>query len=114
MRMLIVDVQYFGSINYYKKVITSSYVLFEQYERHQKTGFLNRCTIAGANGPITLSVPLEGGRDQKTEVRDIRICNEEDWQKRHWKSIVSTYNRSPWFEYLRDEMADLYKRPFNH
>jgi hypothetical protein len=74
--------------------------------------FRNRCIIAGANGPISLSVPLEFGRDQKKPMKDVRISNQQPWQKQHWKSIVSSYNRSPWFEFYRDELGEIYKKPF--
>ena len=78
----------------------------------QKRSFLNRCVVAGANGPIILSVPLEKGRMQHTVIKDLRISNEEKWQQQHWKSLLSCYNGSPWFLHYRDELADLYRKPF--
>jgi WbqC-like protein family len=65
--------------------------------------------IAGANGIINLSVPLKNGRDQKAIMKDVCIDDREDWQKQHWKSLVSAYNRSPWFEHYRDELGRLYE-----
>jgi len=75
--------------------------------------YRNRCHLAGAEGVIHLSIPLQKGRDQKTLVKDVRIADRNDWQSRHWKTIVSCYSRSPWFEYYRDELGDLYRRPFH-
>ena len=74
--------------------------------------FRNRCQIAGAEGIIQLSVPLERGRDQKTIIKDVRIADRQDWQGQHWKTIVSCYNRSPWFEFYQDELGELYKKRF--
>src|SRR5262249_50170946 len=31
----------------------------------------------------------------------------------HWKTIVSCYNRSPWFDFYRDELEELYRQPFD-
>lgn len=67
--------------------------------------------IAGANGIINLSVPLKNGRGQKTIMKDVCIDDREAWQKLHWKSLVSAYNRSPWFEHYRDELGRLYENP---
>jgi WbqC-like protein family len=75
--------------------------------------FRNRCRIAGADGPINLSIPLVQGRDQKTIMKDVRISDRQPWQAQHWKTIVSCYSRSPWFEFYRDELEMIYKKRFD-
>ena len=109
---LIIDLQYFTSIILYKNSINFSNIVFEQYEYYQKMSFRNRCQVAGAEGVINLSIPLQKGRDQKTLIKDVRIADRDDWQGQHWKTIVSCYSRSPWFEFYRDELEGLYRRPF--
>ncbi len=109
---LIVDIQYFPSVILYKYLYKCSHIYFEQYDSYQKMSFRNRCMIAGANGSISLSIPLESGRDQRTLMKDVRISDAQDWQKQHWKTLLSTYNRSPWFEFFRDELEALYRRKY--
>jgi hypothetical protein len=109
---LISDLQYFPSVIFYKISYLESHIVFDQYEYYQKMSFRNRALIAGANGIIILSVPLEEGRDQKRIMKEVRIANREKWQSQHWKSIQSAYNRSPWFEYYRDELSALYQKTF--
>ncbi len=75
--------------------------------------FRNRCVVAGANGPINLSVPIEGGRNSKLPMKEVRIRNQERWQTNHWRTIFSAYNRSPWFEHFAAELEELYTRRFN-
>lgn len=75
--------------------------------------FRNRCQIAGAEGVIDLSIPLVNGRDQKAFTRDVRIADSLPWQANHWKTIVSCYNRSPWFAFYRDELEELYRKPLD-
>lgn len=75
-------------------------------------GFMNRCTVLGGNGPIILTVPLAGGRNQRTVFREVKIRESEQWQSRHWKTIMSCYNKSPWFEYYAGELEALYQKPF--
>jgi hypothetical protein len=75
--------------------------------------FRNRCTLLGGNGPVHLSIPLVGGRSQKTLLKDVRILNTENWQDRHWKTITSCYNKSPWFDHFRHELEELYNRRFD-
>lgn len=106
--ILITDTQYFASVIAYKYLIKSNYIKIEQYERWQKMSFRNRCIVAGANGLLNLSVPVEGGRHSDKLIREIKIDNTRDWQLNHWRTIVSAYNRSPWFEFYRDELFLFY------
>ena len=110
---LIIDLQYFPNVNLYKISNKFSNIIFEQCEYYQKMSFRNRCQISGAEGIINLSVPLEKGRDQKTLMKDVRIADGQPWQAQHWKTIVSCYNRSPWFEFYRDDLEGLYKTRFD-
>lgn len=111
--ILITEFQYFPAVILYSTSYKFSNIAFEQYEYYQKMSFRNRCIIAGANGTIHLTVPLEFGRNQKTIMKDVKISNSEAWQKQHWKSIESSYNRSPWFEFYKDELYALYQKPFS-
>ena len=110
---LIIESQYLAPVIAYKMSIQISNVEFELYEHYRKMSFRNRCVVMGAHGPITLSVPLEDGRDQRLPFREIRVANRQNWQSQHWKTITSCYNRSPWFEYYRDELEELYREPFS-
>jgi len=109
---LITDLQYFPSVILYKISNKSSNITFEQYEFYQKMSFRNRCQIAGAQGCIDLSIPLAKGRDQKTVMKDVKMATTYSWQDQHWKTILACYSRSPWFEYYRDELEQLYCKPF--
>lgn len=109
---LIVDTQYFSPYNLIIHLSNYSHCIFDQYEHFQKMGFMNRCMVAGGNGPITLTVPLVGGRNQRTVVKDVKILETDQWQLRHWKTITSCYNKSPWFEHYSSELEALYRRRF--
>ena len=109
----LVDIKYFTDINYLKKLIKYTNLTFPSFEIYRKADFLNRCRIAGANGPILLTVPLEKGRNQRTILKDVRICNAEKWQLRHWKAIRSSYNGSPWFGYYADDLSGLFSKKFD-
>jgi hypothetical protein len=110
---LVIDIQYFPSVNLYKNLYKFSNIVFDQYESYQKMSFRNRCQLAGAQGVVNLSIPLVRGRGQKTLVRDVRVSHRQPWQAQHWKTMVSCYSRSPWFDHYRDELEGLYGRRFD-
>jgi hypothetical protein len=68
--------------------------------------------IAGGEGKIRLSIPLQSGRETKQVYKDIKISQEYKWQEQHLKTIVSCYKRSPWFEYYQDSLETLYQTKF--
>ncbi|WP_343667774.1 WbqC family protein [Chitinophaga sp.] len=113
-KTLLIESQYFPNLFFYKTLIEHDILLIEKYEHYQKLSFRNRCYIAGPNGSILLSVPLARGKNQRTVMKDVRISNEEKWQAQHWKTLVSAYRRSPWFEYYEEELGQLYERPFDY
>ena len=111
--MIVSELQYFPPVSFFSVLYTNSYVKIDIYEDYHKMSFRNRCLIAGAQGIISLSVPLKEGRNQRLPMNEVLISNSEKWQARHFKSIQSAYNRSPFFEYYQDELAVLYQQPFN-
>jgi hypothetical protein len=110
---LLTDIQYFPSIILFKSLYKNSYITFDVYETYQKMSFRNRSLISGANGVIPLSIPLVGGRGQKGLTKEVRIDYRSKWQLSHFRSISSSYNKSPWFEFYRDGLEDLYRKQFD-
>jgi len=110
--MQLFELQYFPPITFISTLFRESYVYLDIYESYRKMSFRNRCLIAGAGGMMSLSIPLQDGRNQLTPMCEVKISDTEDWQVRHFKSICSAYNRSPFFEYYADEFAAVYHQPF--
>ncbi len=83
-------------------------ICIDIYENRVKQSYRNRCEILGANGPLNLIIPIkhEGHRTMK----DIKICYDNSWQKIHWKSLQSAYQRSPYFEYYEHKIAPLFEK----
>jgi hypothetical protein len=108
---LIVESQYFPPVTLLKMSIEVSNIKFDIYEPWRKMSFRNRCVVVGSNGPINLSIPVLDGREQKKLLKDVVIDNRKPWQSQHWKTIVSCYNRSPWFNFFETELAGLYSEP---
>ena len=107
MNKLLIEYQYFGTVNYYKILFQYSNIEFEEYENYQKGSFRNRTPVPGANGVINLSVPLQKGRDQKSLFRDIKIDYREKWMVQHMRALDACYNRAPFYEFYRDSIQEL-------
>ena len=98
---------YLPPVQYFSKLKSYNKCLIEHHEHFPKQTYRNRCEIYSPNGSLTLSVPLVK-RGQRQAVKDIRISYDSDWQKLHWRSLESSYRRSPFFEYYEDDLAPFY------
>jgi len=105
--MYIIDSQIFPTIDYFKIISQNKYVKIDECDKFRKMSFSNRYVIAGANGLITLTAPVVGGREQKALMKDIKVDDTTNWRTSHWRSIVSSYNSSPYFDYYRAEVEKM-------
>ena len=103
----LLSVAYLPPIQYITKLLAHERVYIEMHENFQKQSYRNRCVIYGANGPLTLVIPVNKKRGRKNIISDIRIDYDSDWQNIHWKSLVSAYQNSPFFEFYKDEINQL-------
>lgn len=110
---IIIENQYFPIIDWFKMSAENSNYKIEVCENFKKMSFRNRCIISGSNGLINLTVPLINGREQKALIKEIRVDDSENWRAHHWKAIVSSYSRSPFFEYYVEGIKKLLFAPNN-
>ncbi len=100
---------YLAPVQYYSKLIHYPNVMLEAHCNYVKQTYRTRCDIAGANGALSLSIPIVKG-NKKCPIKDIRISYDTDWQRQHWRSIVSAYRTSPFFEYYEDDFRPFYEK----
>ncbi len=66
----------------------------------------HRYRIDGPNGVQTLTVPLVGStNNMMTPMRDVLISEHGDWRRLHWGALFSAYGRSPYFDYVADDLS---------
>lgn len=93
----LIESMYFGCISSFSALYNADIIELEYDETFQKMSFRNRCQILGARKVINLSVPILGGRDQKSFTKEVLIDNTQKWQLQHWRTLESCYNKSAFF-----------------
>ena len=88
---------YFAPVSYYMALLAYDRIVIEQWCNYTKQTYRNRCHIAGANGMLSLSVPVVKPDTLKCPTRDIRISDHGEWRHLHWNAIASAYGSSPFF-----------------
>jgi len=114
MNSYLTENQFFAPISSYAAMIGCKYVYLEAHENYQKQGFRNRCIIDSAQGPLTLSIPLSKGKNEKMPIKEVTMSFDTDWKKLHLRSIKSSYGSAPYFDHLFSDIEQLYKHSGKH
>jgi len=82
---------------YFGKIASSdAFIFLDDVQYPGGKGFFNRNCIKGANGSILLTAPVTG-RSERLSVKEQALSTGVDWQKKHWKSIASSYAKAKFF-----------------
>ena len=102
---------YFGSIASYVSLAKAVNLVFENEDNYQKQTYRNRMYIYGANGKLLLNIPIKHSKlEQHQKYKEVKIENDFQWQKVHWKSLETAYRTSPYFEYYEDDFVGLFEK----
>jgi len=105
---ILVSTAYLPSVFYLKQILMHDTVLIEKQEKFIKQTYRNRCDILTANGMMPLSIPLIKQSNQEL-IFEKKISYAENWQHQHWRTLVSAYKSSPYFEFFEHEFKSFYE-----
>jgi len=106
--MFLTDFTYFGSISFVQHLLKQSQITFDTQASFTKMSFKNRMVLTTSQGPLNLTIPIVGGRDQKVPIHEILIDYTSPWNEQHLKAILTSYKRSPYFEHYEQTLDQLY------
>ena len=113
MKNVLLPVFYIPPISWFSVFLDpETEILFEQFENFPKQTYRNRTNIYGANGKLSLIIPI--AHNGSRTFKDIEISYREDWRNLHWKSIKTAYQSSPYFEFYEDKLRKIYDLKEKH
>ena len=107
---VIIHPSYFPSICHFVAIAKSDIITFEMEDNFQKQTNRNRTYIYSPNGIQLLNVPVKHTKEAHQRIKEVRIENDFDWQKQHFKSLEAAYRTSPFFEYFEDEIVPIFQK----
>ena len=108
---ILIHPSYFPSISHFVAIAQSDSITFEVEDNFQKQTNRNRAYIYSPNGIQLLNIPIKHNPSlihQKT--KEIKIEQEFDWQKQHFKSLEAAYRSSPFFEFFEDDLLPIFQK----
>ncbi|KFF05107.1 WbqC family protein [Flavobacterium reichenbachii] len=101
---------YFPSISHFAVMAQSENITFEMEDNFQKQTNRNRTYIYSPNGIQLLNIPVKHAKSAHQKTKDVKIENEFDWQKQHFKSLEAAYRSSPFFEFFEDDILPVFEK----
>ena len=101
---------YFPSISHFVAMAQSENITFEIEDNFQKQTNRNRTYIYSPNGIQLLNIPIKHSKESHQKTKDVRIENDFDWQKQHFKSLEAAYRSSPFFEFFEDDIRPIFEK----
>ena len=98
---------------FHKIALAEKFIYFDQVQYLPKD-YMNRNKIKTNTDSIWLTVPVlrKGYRELKTS--EIKINNSVGWQKKHLRSILINYKKTPYFEKYIPFFEDVYSKTWNY
>lgn len=90
---------YFPPVEYFSLIKDADHIIIDQEENYIKQTYRNRCRILTSNGIMQLSVPVMKGDLLKVRVKETTIDYSKRWQQVHLRAIISSYGKSPYFQF---------------
>ncbi|CAL2077041.1 WbqC family protein [Tenacibaculum sp. 190524A02b] len=106
---------YFSPIAQYAAIYQSDSVVFEIEDNYQKQTYRNRCYIYGANGKLSLNIPVKHKTAEgRKKTKDTLVENDFPWQQQHYKSLQIAYRSSPFFEFFEDDLLKIFQKKYKY
>jgi hypothetical protein len=110
MNNIIIHPSYFPSISHFVAIAEANIVTFEVEDNFQKQTNRNRMYIYSPNGIQLLNVPVKHNKVRHQRIKEVRVENDFDWQKQHFKSLEAAYRSSPFFEFFEDDLLPIFEK----
>ena len=86
-------------------------VCFDPGTPFVKASGMNRYRLLDPRGSLLMSLPIEGGRSHHQPLGRVRLVQPSPWASQHWKHLVNTYRRAPYFDYWADDLEKIIRQP---
>lgn len=107
-KSILLSTAYLPPVEFFVSIGGSDFSALNDTENYKKQSYRNRTNIYSPNGIQSLVIPIL--RPYNIPIREVKIEYKTPWQRNHWRSITTAYNRSPYFEFYQDYFSPFYSK----
>ncbi len=98
-----------GDVRCYAAMVKAGRVVIDATERQLPLRHSHhRYLIDAPNGAVKLTVPLEGNSNaMPVMMKDVLVSEHGRWRHLHWGALFSSYGKSPYFDYIADDLQHI-------
>lgn len=104
---ILLSTAFLGTIEYFYYLNMADSVIVEQHETWPKQTYRNRTVIVTDKSRLPLVVPVKKINGNYTKTMDVTVLYHEEWHVKHWRSIQTAYQNSPFFLYYSDVVKEI-------
>lgn len=102
------QLHYLPWLRYFHKIASCDTFVVLDNIQFNKNGWQNRNKIKTSNGAFTLTVPVVHKFQQV--LSEVQIDSKQPWRRKHWGTLQSNYQKSPYFKDHELFFCQLYER----
>jgi hypothetical protein len=111
-RCVVLQPSYIPWRGYFHQIQRADVFVFYDDVQYDRLGWRNRNRIKTRQGPVWLTIPVHrrGALERGTPIREIEICDDQPWLRKHRLSLEMAYGGAPQFDRYRDLLDEFYGR----
>jgi hypothetical protein len=98
---------------FYKAMQASQMVLLDDVQFPLGGSWVNRNRLKNDQGEVWLTVPVWKKGRSLQRIDEVEICHEENWQKKHFLSLLHAYSHAPYWEEHSQFFRKIYQNPWH-
>lgn len=108
----ILQPSYLPWVGYFEQIYRADvFVLYDDVQ-FEKGSWRNRNRIKTPNGPLWLTVPVLTKGQEFPLINRVRVNNDEQWQKKHIRTLTQYYAKAPHFSRYSPALFTLLEQPW--
>lgn len=110
MNVVLLQPSYIPWRGYFDQIRRADLFIFYDDVQYDKHGWRNRNQIKTAQGKHWLTIPVHSkGVTGGISIQDVRIDSSKPWAKTHLKSLLTAYNKAPFFRQYMPLLESMYE-----
>jgi hypothetical protein len=102
------QVNYWPYPGFFKKIVMSDLFILLGKLQFNKQSWQNRNRIVNQNSLGWLTVPVFSKQQEKQKISEVRINNDIDWRRKHFRTIELNYHACPYYDQLKDFFREVW------